>query len=185
MDDGLPTSIFHVFDFGDLELLSTFTAPELYTGADDLELTRDARTLVGVSGDGTMRFWNVRTGNERARTYLNAHGYEVALSPDERLVAAPYKAEGATGLRVWEFASGRTVADLAGLSEYVVDIAIAQRGTATLVAATDQQRYKVWSLPDANVLLEGDVPGGAAVAFTPEGELALGLGSALVTLAVP
>lgn len=179
-----PHPSFYVFALETLEPLGSFTA-SMFSGVSDLELSRDGGTLVGTSGDGTMRFWDVRTGRETGTTYLAAHGYGVALSPDDRFVAAPFSrpANGGVSVRVWEFASGVRVADLTGLAD-VTDIEIVRRGDKTLVAATGGQRYRVWSLPGGETLLAGEVSGPAAVAFRRD-RLLLAVGDALITLTLP
>jgi WD40 repeat protein len=65
----------------------------------DLNWTPDGQSLISGSADGTVRVWEVATGQARILEGHAAPVFDVAVSPDGNRIAS---ASGDTTLRLWE-----------------------------------------------------------------------------------
>ncbi len=136
------------------------------------QFTRDGRTLLTASDDGTARVWNLTSGNSLALRGHDDDVYRVTLSPDERLVATA-SIDGS--LRVWSIApTGARVLvegepildfDLVGDRALVrTSSAIARWDLATgkrePLFSWDRALDHVEPSPDGNLLAIADADGG-------------------------
>ncbi|MCL4194424.1 MAG: PQQ-binding-like beta-propeller repeat protein, partial [Thermoguttaceae bacterium] len=139
-------------------------------------LSADGTRVLSVDLYGQLLVWNARSG----QVQLRAPGFFqpiswLAASGDGRRLAAVSEAG---GCRVWAIADGRTLLSLhAPCSEgkRAAQVALSPDGSQVLISTVNGGDPLVWSVQDKGVttaLLEGGI-GGGAVAFTPNGRLAV------------
>jgi RNA polymerase sigma factor (sigma-70 family) len=98
--------------------------------------TADGKTLVsaGDFGDGTVRVWNVETGEERCQLHgRNGDGNHLALSPDGKTLALAGR-NSTVGL--WDLTTGKELATELGSQGAVGAVAVAPDGKQVAVAAS-------------------------------------------------
>jgi WD40 repeat protein len=88
--------------------LRTLAHPE---GVDAVAFSPDGRLALTLSGDGTVKLWEVATGRE-LRTLAGHSVTSVAFSPNGRLALTGSRDGTAT---LWEVATGRELRTLAGI----------------------------------------------------------------------
>jgi hypothetical protein len=132
----------------------------------------DGRLVLSASTDGTLRLWDVATG-ESVRTFVgHTDGVRsCAFSPDGRLaLSASYD----DTLRLWDVATGESVRTFEGHAGFVLGCAFSPDGRLALSSSFDRT-LQLWDVAsDAMVrtftshasMVEG-------CAFSPDGRLAL------------
>jgi WD40 repeat protein len=106
--------------------------PNAKPGVGDLNMSRDGKTLVVASGDGKVRFIDLKSG-EVQRT-LSGHTnmvYTTRFTHDEKLMATSSRDQTA---RIWDVASGRELHQLSGFRCSVKAVAFSP--DAQIVAAS-------------------------------------------------
>lgn len=115
-----------------------------------LAFSRDGRSLAGVSGDGTIRVWEVATGQVRKPpNCCNRFSSGIAFSPDGTTLAA-----GGVEriIRLWSMAPGagmRELRALAGHSDAIHSLAFSPDGRTLLTGRYDSGQHnavKAWDL---------------------------------------
>ncbi len=128
----------------------------------------DGRLLASGSDDGTIRLWEVATGN-LVRTLSGHTGLvrSVAFSPDGRLLASGSSDQ---TIRLWEVATGNLVRTLSGHTSWVESVAFSPDGRL-LASGGDQTR--LWEVATGNLVrtLSGHTGSVNSVAFSPDGRL--------------
>ncbi len=104
--------------------------------AKALALTRNGRTLISGSDDGTTRFWDVPTGRLIAGPLRHGSTYvsSVAISPDGRTAVSGY---GDGAARLWDVSAGRPIGEPILHREKVVGIAFDRDGKVVLTYGGD------------------------------------------------
>ncbi|WP_443046067.1 WD40 repeat domain-containing protein [Streptomyces sp. GQFP] len=125
-------------------------------------LADSGRTLLSVDGR-TWRTWNVLKGRRTASGRLPA-GQVLAAGPDARVLAIA----GDDGIRLWDTATGRWTGDPRPLP-FTSDADITTGGY--LVSDIDDDRVRLRSLTDGDVLYEGRAPGLVTPAVSTDGRL--------------
>jgi WD40 repeat protein len=131
-------------------------------------VTPDGRRVVSASDDGTLKVWELETGQELAT--LEGHESVVsgcAVTPDgQRVVSA---SDDGT-LKVWELETGQELATLKGHGDRVNGCAVTPDGRR-VVSASDDGTLKVWELETGQELatLEGHRDRVSDCAVTPDG----------------
>jgi WD40 repeat protein len=154
----------------DLNLSHTL---EAHTGrVNAVALTPDERRAVSASDDGTLKVWDVASGDP-VRT-LEGHTLgvnAVALTPDGRRAVS---ASDDGTLKVWDVASGALLRTLKGHTLGVNAVALTPDGRRA-VSASDDDTLKVWDMASGALLctLEGHTGEVNAVALTPDGRRAV------------
>ncbi len=108
-----------------------------------LTFSRDGRTLVSSSDDGTLKLWEMASGVER-RT-LKGHGSlvsAVAYSPDGELLAS---SGWDNRIRLWKAGSGAEIRTLSGHAEHVCAVAFSPDGK-TLASGGDDRAIRLWDV---------------------------------------
>jgi len=154
-------------------LLATWAGHEGSVHA--VRFSADGRHALSGSGDGTLRLWDVGSG-ECVRV-LRGHEGEVravSFSPEGRQALSG----GRDGtLRLWDVGSGECVAVLTGHEAAVLAVGFSAHGKHALSGSTDGT-LRVWDIESGKCVRvlgarEGEV---RAVSFSPEGRQALSAG---------
>ena len=158
--------------------------PQLDTGGHDslirdIVFTRDGRQLVSAGNDKLVRVWDIATGRT-VRTFRGETGpgsegkiFAMALSPDNRwLAVAGYlriQGESNTHIRLYDFASGESVALLEGHTNVVNALAFSA-DSAWLVSGSADKTAIIWNLAtrQKHRTLRGHTNAIYAVGFTPD-----------------
>jgi WD40 repeat protein/serine/threonine protein kinase len=155
-------------------LIRTFKGHTSWVHA--VALTSDGRFAISGSWDGTLRMWNLQSG-ESVRTlkghtdWVNA----VAVTPDG---ARAISASSDRTLRVWDLETGQSVRTLEGHADRVNAVAVTPDG-ARAVSASSDRTLRVWDLESGQLLrtLEGHLDVVNAVAVTSDGHSAVSASS--------
>jgi len=93
---------------------------------EDLAFSRDGRLLVSASDDGSVRVWNVATGEEQARCLGHqAAVVAVAISPDGQTIAS---ASGDGSVKLWDPITGLERLTLSHDGRWATGVAFAPDG---------------------------------------------------------
>ena len=150
-----------------------------------LAVTPDGKHLVSASNDKTVRVWDIETG-QTVRTIRGeaAPGnwgviHAMALSPDGRWLAVGGYLHGtdrvsASGVRLYDFSSGRLAAFLKGHDNVVYAVAFSPDSTR-LISGSGDKTAIVWDLTTRRQVhrLSGHTQAVKAVGFTRDGERAV------------
>ncbi len=155
-------------------LIRTFKGHTSWVHA--VALTPDGRFAISGSWDGTLRMWNLQSG-ESLRT-LEGHMdwvHAVAVTPDG---ARAISASSDRTLRVWELESGQSLRTLEGHTDRVNAVAVTPDG-ARAVSASSDRTLRVWNLENGQLLrtLTGHQDVVNAVALTSDGHVAVSASS--------
>jgi WD40 repeat protein len=141
----------------------------------DLCLCPDCCFALSASHDGTLRRWNLQTGDSEvlANVYPQA-ALAVAISPDgQRLILGLGMGKSNNpeyGLRILDSATGQEVHRLIGHTEAINDIAISPDGRLAISASLDRT-LQLWEIATGSHLATlstvSDVP--LRLAFSPDG----------------
>jgi WD40 repeat protein/serine/threonine protein kinase len=155
-------------------LIRTFKGHTSWVHA--VALTSDGRFVISGSWDGTLRIWELRSG-ESLRT-LEGHTDWV-----NAVAVIPYRARAISAssdrtLRVWDLESGQPLYTLKGHAERVNAVAVTPDGARAISASSDRT-LRVWDLENGQLLrtLKGHLDVVNAVAVTPDGHGAVSASS--------
>lgn len=140
-----------------------------------VKYTSDGKTLISSSEDGTVRFWDAKTGEELRSITVSAKPiYSIALSPDGKwLVTGGGKSQENTPgeVKVWDMASGKLVKELPGFVRHVWSVVFSPDGKL-LATAGGQATAKIWNTGTWTEKMKLPVPMGVrAIAFSPDSKL--------------
>jgi WD40 repeat protein len=150
-----------------------------------LAVSPDGKTLAAVVSDfpkapTQVRLWAVATGNEVRRLHHAGFMTCVAFSPDGKLLAVGWGADGNGGansggaVKLWEVATGKQAGALDGHNRLVVSVTFSRDGKMLLSGSMDCTN-RLWDVSTARELVrvgEGMAPVYAA-AFSPDSKLLL------------
>ncbi len=115
------------------------------TTIKSLATSPDGRVLVSSSFSGSLRFWNVRTGEHlRKITAHKGNVHTVAFSPDGKLLAT---AGSDRIVRVWHVATMQQHRVLEGHGGSIYDLSFSADGSI-LASASYDKTVRVWRLQD-------------------------------------
>jgi WD40 repeat protein len=131
-------------------------------------VTPDGRRVVSGSDDGTLKVWDLESG-EALRTFGgHARGVSaVAVAPNgRRIVSASYDRT----LKVWDLAGNEELSTLAGHAGHVRAVAMTPDGER-IVSGSKDRTLRTWDLASGRVLASfvGHESGVNCVAVTPDG----------------
>ena len=136
----------------------------------------DGKQLASASFDGTIRLWDVDTGEERMTLRPETLVHQLAFTPDgARLLSAEEKF-----VTVWDLAAGKPQRTLKGLHP-VVCLAVNPDGKLCVGGAKegDTGELVVWDLATGHEVKRMGDTGVSAVAFSPDGHRLVAAGRAL------
>ena len=135
-------------------------------------VTADGRWAVSASYDGTLKVWDLGTGQLVYTLKGHAQGVTgVAVTVDGRwAVSASFD----NTLKVWDLGSGQLVRTLEGHTAEVTGVAVTADGRWAVSASSDKT-LKVWDLGSGQLVrtLEGHTDGVTGVAVTADGRWAV------------
>ena len=109
--------------------------------------------LASVSGDGTLRSWNLRTGQETSVRTVAPSANTVAYSPDGRFIATG----GSDGAKLWEADSRRLVQHWPEIGNvWWIDF---DAGGERLAAGGGGKLLKLWDVADGTTLITQQTQG--------------------------
>jgi WD40 repeat protein len=157
------------------ELIRTFVhtvGNPFFAWVGRVAFTPDGSRLVTAAGDGTVRVWNVATGEvvleSAAHTGTERSIYGLAVSRDGRRLATS-SSDGTA--KTWALPSGRLLATLVGhYSGIVTDVAFSPDGNRVATVG-DDTTVRLWDAATGRQLLTltGATLGVWSVAFSPDG----------------
>jgi WD40 repeat protein len=135
-------------------------------------LTPNGHQAVSASDDGTLRVWDLVSGEEVA--ILHGHSgpvRAVTVTPDGRQAVS---ASDDRMLRIWNLDTGAMMASLRGHDDWVLAVAVTPDGQRAVSGSADGT-LRVWDLESGEELatLRGHEGGVNAVAVTPDGRRAV------------
>jgi WD40 repeat protein/Tfp pilus assembly protein PilF len=140
----------------------------------------DGKQLVTGGNDGTIRLWDVETGNELQAIQAHQHGVRsLAISPDGRLLCSTGYSDPV--IRVWDSDSGRKIAELPSQAKPVNHVSFGRNGR--LVSGGEDGAVVLWDVGGAREISRLDA--GMAVyvaALSPDGRWLAAGGFGAVTL---
>jgi len=149
-------------------MIYTGNAPRPRKGTLTVAFSPDSKILAGGNKDGTIRLWDVVTGNELRRLEGHQKGVvSVAFSPDGKLLVSGAAEE---AVRLWDPATGKEIRQLTGHTGAVFAVAFAPGGQAVGSGSQDGT-IRLWN-PATGEELCRQVPGGDhvyGIAFSPDG----------------
>ena len=155
-----PLPTFHVVSF-----LRTMPVGNL--GVRDIAFTPDGKTLLTANGDGTLKIWNVATG-ESVRALPGHTGVvgAVRVTADGRYAVSA----GDHTVRIWSLPDGKPVRTIDATTPQVFSLDVSPNGQ-TLATGGADGTAKVWTFEGAPVatLKTGKSGRVLSVAFSPDG----------------
>jgi WD40 repeat protein len=142
--------------------LRTIKGPK--RGVEAVAFSPDGRRLASVSQDGTVKVWDVATGQE----FLSLKGHDsVAFSPDGRRLASVGQDE---TVKIWDAATGQEFRTLKGHRTWVMSLAFSPGG-GRLASASSDQTVKLWDVATGqeSLTLKGHTGTVTSVVFSPDG----------------
>jgi len=144
-------------------------------GVATVVFSPDGTMLASGGWDGTIRIWDVRTGEQRHLLAGLSGVTELAFSPDGKLLASAGEGNVVT---LWDALAGTEDSRLTDLRWPVQSVAFSPDGTLLVTGGGTldnrpggKGEVKVWDVATRTVVrsLEGHTLGVLAVAFTPDG----------------
>ncbi|MCK9895743.1 NB-ARC domain-containing protein [Frankia sp. AgB32] len=136
----------------------------------DSSLSPDGRLLATASLDGTVRTWNVLTGQPQAILPDHSGGaWACAIAPDGKVLAT---GSGDGTVRLWDLTSPQPTDTLTGHTGTVTSCAFSPDGRLLATASLDRT-VRLWDLPGGQHIatLRGHTGAVRACAFSPTGRL--------------
>jgi WD40 repeat protein len=136
-------------------------------------ISRDERKIVSAAGDGTLRVWNVETGQQIGSPMEGQEGgdyaiHTVAFSPDgQRIVSASYDGP----LRLWDAQTGRQISAPSARSPSAVAFSPDGR---RIVSGSHDGTLRQWDVETGRQIgapMTGHTADVSAVAFSPDGQV--------------
>ncbi|CAD8111491.1 unnamed protein product [Paramecium primaurelia] len=130
----------------------------------------DGNTLASGSSDTSIRLWDVKTGQQKAK--LDGHtSYvrSVCFSPDGNTLASGSED---MSIRLWDVKTGEQKAQLDGHGKYVVSVCFSPDGN-TLASCSDDKSIRLWDVKTGQqkAKLDGHSDWVYSVCFSPDANI--------------
>ncbi len=143
---------------------------------DTVAISPDGRRLVTGHRDGTVRLWDVDTG-QQVGDPLTAPGVSiadsVAFSPDGKRIVAGCSDSDGVSVRVWDAETGRPVGQpMTGHTKWVQSVAFSPDGKR-VVSGSGDRTVRLWDADTGQPIgppLTGHTAPVESVAFSPDGK---------------
>ena len=141
---------------------------------NSVAITPDGNYALSVSGDSTLKLWNIATGREtRVFTERVNSCNSIALSPDGRYVLSGGGGETSADLKLWEVSTGRVVRSFKGHSDLINSIAVSPEGKYILSGSRNGV-MRLWNRSTGRVVRSFKSHSRiGSVAFSPDGRYVL------------
>ena len=151
------------------------------SSVESVSFSPDGATLASGSPDGTIRLWDVATGEPIATLQGHADWVRsVSFSPDGMTLASGSSDE---TVRLWDVATGAPIATLEGHTAWVLSVSFSPDGdTLASASGSGDGTVKLWDVATHTTIatLQGHADWVSAVSFSPDGTtLASGSGNAI------
>jgi WD40 repeat protein len=134
-----------------------------------LAFSRDGDTLASVSGDNTVKLWDVTTSEviKTLNGHSKSHNNTIAFSPNSEILATG----SGNSVILWDVATGEVIKTLKGHNAPVRAVAFSPNG-ATLATGSEDNTVKLWNTSTHKLLktLRGHRQKIQSVAFSLNGE---------------
>jgi WD40 repeat protein len=135
----------------------------------DVSFSPDGQTIASASGDGTIKLWNVETG-EILHTLKGHQGavLDLSFSPDGQTIAS---ASDDQTVKLWTVATGELIHSLEGHQDWIRSLSFSPDGQ-TIVSASDDQTLKLWAVKTGTLIqtLSGHQALVSSIRFSPDGQ---------------
>ena len=141
---------------------------QLNLPVESVAFSPDSTTLAGASFDGSIRLWDVATGDTRQTlTGHTSNVTSVAFSPDGQTLASGSW----QNIRLWDIATGYTLTTLTGHPEGIKSVVFSPDGQ-TLASGGLDDTIRLWDVAtgDTRQTLTGHKGWVRSVAFSPDGQ---------------
>ena len=151
------------------------------SSVESVSFSPDGATLASGSPDGTIRLWDVATGEPIGTLQGHADWVRsVSFSPDGMTLASGSSDE---TVRLWDVATGAPIATLEGHTAWVLSVSFSPDGdTLASASGSGDGTVKLWDVATHTTIatLQGHADWVSAVSFSPDGTtLASGSGNAI------
>jgi WD40 repeat protein len=139
---------------------------------EGVAITPDGRQAISASGDGTLRLWDLESGESLLIFEGHTDGVTgAAISPDGKHAVS---ASADKTLRLWDLQSGECLRSFKGHTDRVETVAISKDGRYVISGSADKT-LRVWDLKCGECLhtFEGHTNTVTGVAITPDGSQAV------------
>ena len=140
-----------------------------YGGVESVAFSPDGKTLATASDDGTIKLWDVATGNVFILKGHTDDVYSVAFSSDGTMLVSGSKDE---TVKLWDVVRRINTATFEGHTQAVTSVGFSPDG-ATIVSGSEDGTVKLWDMATGTntATLEGHTNEVLSVAFSPHGTI--------------
>jgi WD40 repeat protein len=166
---------FHLVEISSLKTVQTFSGHT--SGVFTVDLSPDGKKALSVSGDATVRLWDVETGKELRQRVVPGRGpLCAAYSPDGKRVLVGYHGNTSEETVVLLDDTLAPLRSFIGHDGNLTAVAFLPDGTKGLSTSLDGT-VRLWDLDKGTELFKMNHPGGVHhVAVSPDGRRALSAG---------